>query len=129
MREQLEVLEYHADPGPQLWQIGLRVADRNPLHRDGAFLERFECVDAFDQRRFAGPRWSAHHDDLAFGDIGRTIFQYLNLAVPFADLGDSNHGRSTDDGYALLQAAHAVGCGEGGDEVDEWDGRVRIDKE
>src|SRR5262245_59740936 len=109
MREQLKVLEYHADAGPQLWQISLRVADRNPLDRDGAFLERFECIDAFDQRRFARPRWTAHHDNLAFGDVGRAIFQHLYLAVPLADVSDRNHGRrSTDDGDALLQAAHAV---------------------
>src|SRR6202008_3040097 len=102
------MLEHHANAGPQLWQLGLRVADRDPVHRDIAFLERFETVDAFDQGRFSRSRWAAHHDYLAFGNFGGAILQHLDFAVPFTDIGDRNHGRSAYDGDAVLQAAHAV---------------------
>jgi hypothetical protein len=34
VREQLEVLEHHADAGAQARQVGLRVADRNAVDRD-----------------------------------------------------------------------------------------------
>jgi hypothetical protein len=48
--KQLEMLEHHADAGPQLRQVGLRIADRDSIHCDGALFERLEPVDAFDQR-------------------------------------------------------------------------------
>src|SRR5215471_3384342 len=73
-------------------QLRLRVADRNPVDRDRAFLEWFKSVDAFDEGRFSGARRAAHHHDLTFGDVGRAIFQYLNLAVPLAHMADSDHG-------------------------------------
>jgi hypothetical protein len=53
VREQLEMLEHHADAGAQLRQIGLAVADRDSVDGDGAFLERLQPVDALDQGRFA----------------------------------------------------------------------------
>src|SRR5215813_8671367 len=105
VREQLEMLEHHADAGAQLW---LRVADGDPVHRDAAFLERFKTVDAFDQGRFSRSRWAAHHDHLALGNFGRAILQHLDLAVPFTDIADRDHGCSANDGDAVLQATHAV---------------------
>jgi hypothetical protein len=58
MREQFEMLKHHADAGAQLRQVGLAVADGNAGDRDGAFLERLEPIDAFDQRRLARARWT-----------------------------------------------------------------------
>ena len=46
VREQLEVLEHHADARAQLRQVGLRVADRDAVDGDVALLERLERVDA-----------------------------------------------------------------------------------
>ena len=53
MRKQLEMLEYHADAGAQLRQIGLGVVDLDAVEDDLAFLKRLQRVDAFDQRRLA----------------------------------------------------------------------------
>src|SRR5260221_8337949 len=69
VRKQLEMLEHHSNAGSELRQLGLRVTDRNPLHRDGAFLEGFKSVDAFDQGRFSRARWATYHHDPAFGDL------------------------------------------------------------
>ena len=53
MREQLEMLEHHADPSAQLRQIGLGVIDLDPLDRNLALLKRLQRIDAFDERGFA----------------------------------------------------------------------------
>jgi hypothetical protein len=39
VREQLEVLEHHADARTQLRQVGLRVGDRDAVDDDVALLE------------------------------------------------------------------------------------------
>src|SRR4029078_8968357 len=50
----------------QLRQVGLSVADRNPVDGDGAFLERLQPGDAFDHRRLSGSRGAAHNHHVAF---------------------------------------------------------------
>ena len=70
MREQLEMLKHHADPGPELGQIRFWAPDRDAVDDDLAFLKGLEAVHAFDQRRFAGSGWAAYDDDLALGDLG-----------------------------------------------------------
>ena len=54
VREQLEVLEHHADLGTQLRQVGFLVVDRRAVHQDVALLDRLEAVDGFDQGGLAG---------------------------------------------------------------------------
>jgi hypothetical protein len=49
VRKQLEILKDHADARPQLRQVRPGIADRCLVHRDGAFLEGLQSVDAFDQ--------------------------------------------------------------------------------
>ena len=94
MREQLEMLEHHADARAQLRQVGLGIADRDAVDRDRALLKRLEPVDAFDQRRFARARRAAHHDDLALGDFGRAVVEDLEGSVPLAHVADGDHGGS-----------------------------------
>jgi hypothetical protein len=91
MREQLEMLEHHPDPGAQLGEVGLAVTDRNAGYRYVSLLEWLQPVDAFDQRRFPGPGRAAHHHHLAFGHFRRAIFEHLKLLVPFADMADGDH--------------------------------------
>src|SRR3979411_3049486 len=45
----------HADPRAQLREVRFRVADRDAVDRDFAFLERLQAVHALDQRRFSAP--------------------------------------------------------------------------
>ena len=67
----------------------LRIADRDAVDGDRAFLERLEAVDAFDQRRLARARRAAHHHDLALGDLGRAVLEHLEGLVPLADVADA----------------------------------------
>src|SRR5207249_11129726 len=87
-------LENHADVGTQLGQIGLRLYYRHAVDGNRALLERFESVDAFDQRRFARARRPAYHAHLALVHVRRAIIQDLKLAVPFRDIIDRDHALS-----------------------------------
>ena len=92
VREQLEVLEYHADAGAQLGQVGLRVADGDVVDEDLALLKGLESVHALDERGFARAGGSADDDDLAFLHLGRAFGQHLERAVPLADVLHFDHG-------------------------------------
>src|SRR5579863_2535294 len=94
MRKQLEMLEHHADPGAQLRQIGLGIADGNAVNDDLPLLERLQRVDAFDQRRFSRAGRTAHNDHLALGDARGAILQRLEgRVIPFVDVADLDHWR------------------------------------
>src|SRR5207245_10451908 len=56
VREELEVLEDHADLRAEPGEVGLRVADRDAVDEDLAALERLEPVDRLDQGALAGAR-------------------------------------------------------------------------
>jgi hypothetical protein len=47
-----------------------------------------EPIDAADQRRFAGPRWSAYDDALAAIDRQVDVAQDVEVAIPFVHAGD-----------------------------------------
>jgi hypothetical protein len=94
MREQLEVLEHHADARAQLRQVGLRVRDRGAVDDDVTLLERLERVDGLDQRRLARPRGAADDDDLALPDGRRAVGQHLEAAVPLGNVLDVDHGKA-----------------------------------
>src|SRR6266581_8537303 len=91
VREQLEVLEHHADPGAQLRQVGPGIADRDAVDRDIAFLERLQAVHALDERRLAAAGGAAHDDDLALLHLGRAAGEHLEAAVPLAHVADGDH--------------------------------------
>src|SRR5678815_1299116 len=75
----------------RLGQVGLRVADRDAVDRDGALLERLERVDALDQGRLAAARGATDHHDFALGDFGGAVDQDLEAAVPLADVLERDH--------------------------------------
>ena len=90
-REQLEVLEHHAGHRTQLGQVGARIAHLDAVDHDLALLEGFERVHGLDQRRLARAGGAAHHHHLAAANGGAAIIQYLEIAIPFADLLDLDH--------------------------------------
>jgi hypothetical protein len=55
VREQLEMLEHHADAGAQARQVCPRVADGNTVDHDAPLLEGLQAIDALDQRRSPEP--------------------------------------------------------------------------
>src|SRR5262249_24143196 len=72
-----------------------------------SLLEWLQSVDAFDERRLAGARGTADHDDFALLDMRRAILQHLKIGVPLADLAECDHGTSSaNDRNSPLQPAH-----------------------
>ena len=86
VREELEVLEHHADARAELGQIGLGIADRHAVDGNHPLLEGLERVNAFDECRLARPRRHAHDDHLALLDLGRAVGQHLELAIPLGNM-------------------------------------------
>ena len=65
MREQVEMLEHHADFAPDLVDLLQVVGEFDAVDDDLALLMLLEPVDAADQRRLARSRRPANDDALA----------------------------------------------------------------
>src|SRR5260370_37884908 len=91
MREELEVLEHHADAGAELRPVGLGISHRGAVDDDLAPLERFERVDALEKRALARARGAAHNRDFSLLNFGRAIGKHLKLAVELVDGAYRNH--------------------------------------
>jgi len=63
MGVEVELLEDHSHFGPQLGKVGLPVLQGHPVYDNSAFLDRFQPVDAADERAFAGPAGAANYHD------------------------------------------------------------------
>jgi hypothetical protein len=79
---------------------------------DHALLDRFEAVHGFDQRRFTRTGWAAHHDHVTARDRDRAGVEYLEGAVPFADVVEFYHvvtitGHGAAGPYKLDSTCHA----------------------
>ncbi|MND87760.1 hypothetical protein D3C80_797680 [compost metagenome] len=85
MREEIELLEHHADIAADVVGIGALLAERRAVDGDAAFLDFLQMVDAADQRRLAGSGWAAKHDMLAAPDFEVDPLQHLQVAVPLVD--------------------------------------------
>jgi len=86
VREEFEMLEHHADVGTQLGEIGFRIADRGAVDDDFTGLERFEAVDALDQRRLARAGRSADNNHFTLVDRGAAILEDIEGTVILADI-------------------------------------------
>src|SRR6185437_10457261 len=92
VREQFEMLKYHADAGTQFRQVGPGIVDLDAVDADFAALERLERIDALDQRRLARARRTAYHHHFAPRHIRGAIPQRLEARpVPFVDVADLDH--------------------------------------
>ena len=69
MREQVEVLEHHADFAPHLVDLLQVVGQFDAVDDDLAALMLFQPVDAADHRRFARAGGAADDDALAAHDL------------------------------------------------------------
>jgi hypothetical protein len=91
MGKQFETLEYHADLRSQRWQIGGAAANFLSVDKDLSLLERFKAIDGLDQCGFSGTGRAAHDYNLPFIYLRRATAQYLEIAVPLANVPDFYH--------------------------------------
>ena len=88
VREQVEVLEAHANLGPDLVDVfQIRRQDR-AVHGDPPALVFFQRVDAADQGGFTGTRRARDNDPFATIDGQVDIPQHVERAVPFVHFLD-----------------------------------------
>ena len=102
VREQVELLEHHADTfahtGKALFfaQFPVRLAGQlAAIDDDAAFLESLQAVHAADQRGLARPAGADDDQNLALGDVQVHALQYADRAEGLVDatqLNDGGHG-------------------------------------
>ena len=80
VREQVELLEDHADPGAQLVDVGVGVGDLLALDEDLAAGGDLEQVDAAQQRGLAGARRADDAHDLPVADVEVDALEHLVVA-------------------------------------------------
>ena len=83
VREQVELLEHHADLGAHARQAPV-VAHRDAVDLDAAAIIGFQQVHAAHQRRLAGPGRADEGDDLATGHVQVDAVQRGEGAVVFS---------------------------------------------
>jgi len=86
VREQVELLEYHADVAAHGVDRLDVVAQLDTVDGEAAGLMLLEPVDAADQRRLARARRAADHDALALAHLQPDVAQHVELAVPLVDV-------------------------------------------
>ena len=101
VREQVEVLEHHADvaallggvTGRHLVQLvaPLAVADQIAVDIQPARIDLLEMVDAAQERRLARARRADHAQHLALADLQRDALEHLQGAEALADLLGLHH--------------------------------------
>ncbi len=91
MREQVELLEDHADVGAQAGQVDARPRDRLAEDDDVPLLHALERVDAADQGALAGARGPTDHDDLAAVHREGDVAQDVELSEPLVDGLELDH--------------------------------------
>jgi len=97
VREQVELLEHHADLAPHRVGVALRGREVDAVDHDAPFLHRLEPVDAADQGGLARSRGAAHHDPLAGLHVQVDVAQHLEFPEPCL------HPRHGDDRLTLGQ--------------------------
>ncbi len=95
MREEIELLEHKADMAAQCVQVHVLAVDVLAVDFDHPFLDGLQPIDGADQRGLAGPGGSAHHHDLAPGDLRGHVGQRLIIAIPLLHFGKSDHVGTT----------------------------------
>ena len=92
VREQVVLLEHHANLLPEFQLIESRIVDLLALDLDRALLDVVQGVDAADQSRLAGARGADDADALALHDVHGNAFQHLQVAEGLVQVLDRDHG-------------------------------------
>ena len=85
MREQVEMLEHHADLTPDEFDILQIAVQLNPVDVDDTALVRLQPVEASDQGGFARTGRAANDNAFTLFDLQVDIPQDVELAKPFID--------------------------------------------
>lgn len=89
MREQVELLEDHADLLSQAAQISAGGVEVFAVDFDHAVVDRLQAVECAQQSRFARAAAADDRHDLAFLDAEVDAFEYVVIAVVFMQGGNS----------------------------------------
>ncbi len=104
VREQIELLEHHADFHAHRIDIPAAGGQIDAIDHDGAALHRLQLIDASHQCRLSGAGRPAQHDALAVRDPEVDVLQGVKAAVVFIDA--IHH-----DGGLCIGCRHGVSCG------------------
>jgi hypothetical protein len=87
VREQVELLEHHADLAAHLLYCFHVIREFGAVDNELAFLVFFQPVDAADERALARTAGPADDDAFALGDVEVDVAQHVEgVAVPLVDL-------------------------------------------
>ena len=103
VREQIELLEYHADLAADRLDILDIGGQLDPGDDDLALLVLLQAIDATDHRRLARARRPADDNPFAPPDLEVDVPEDVELAKPFVDMAQ------LDDGFAGLRLYRPVG--------------------
>ena len=101
MREQVEVLEHHADLAPDDVDAAQIIGQLGAVDDDLAGLVLFESVDAADHGRLAGARRPGHNDALALHHLEVDVAQHMKIAIPLVDVDQLDRGLGGRQGPRL----------------------------
>ncbi|MCY1245391.1 hypothetical protein D9M72_585410 [compost metagenome] len=88
VREQVEVLEHHADFAAHFVDLLEVVGQLDAVNDDLALLVLFEAIDAADHRRLAGARRAGNDDALAFHNLQVDVTKDVEVPVPLVHSSD-----------------------------------------
>jgi hypothetical protein len=92
VREQVEVLEHHADIAANLLNKPDIVTQLFAIHHNSTALVFFKAVDAANGGGFAGTRRTTNDNAFALLDGEVDVFEDMKSAIPFMDAFHLNHG-------------------------------------
>ena len=91
MRKQVELLKHHAHFAAHRVDVLEVVVQRRVVDDDIAGLMFLQAIDTADQGRFSRPRGPANDNPFPGVDRQVDVFQDVEVAKPFVDIGQLNN--------------------------------------
>src|SRR3546814_20957230 len=86
--KQIELLEDHARFAAQLAHRGAATQHAKTIDDHAAAFDGFQSIDASQEGRFAGTRWTHHHTDLTFHHVYFNALQNHALPATLYDVSE-----------------------------------------